>query len=131
MNETQSEFNSSIACLIRIDNILKNLNLITVQRQVCTDKDFLGTVNANYALLVSFYKEIITEMNNQEEKENHKQAYEQITKLHHNEISNFLKTKKIKTKFLNFYDLWEMELRKTAKNKGLLIKDALNAADLM
>jgi hypothetical protein len=123
MSDTQSEFNSSIACLIRIDNILKNLNLITVQRQVCTDKDFLATVQANYALLVSLYKELITEMNKLDEIENHEHAYKHVTKLHHNEMMKFLKNKTIKTNFLQEYDMWEMELRKTARKKGLLIID--------
>ena len=116
----QGTFNQAIAYLLRLDVVLKQLDMASVANDY----------KKIYRLLFVFYKELHPMMNDKDKK-THKEHILEVKKkfkVYDDAIKN--KKNKVPAETFDCLDAWEIELRDLMSSKGLLMPkkdDASNA----
>ena len=105
----ESDFNSAVATLMRIDNIKKGLILATI------NSEYLE----HYRYLVAYYLELISIMNDEEEEEEIKNFETHLR--NERELKDLLEKNptKIPIKLINWLFKWEMILKNIEQGHGL------------
>ncbi len=105
----ESDFNSAVATLMRIDNIKKGLILATI------NSEYLD----HYRYLVAYYLELISIMNDTEEEEQQNNFDRHLR--YERELKNLLEHNptKIPIKYLNWLFIWERLLKNIEQKHGL------------
>lgn len=111
----QSQFNSGIACLERIDLVLRLLNKITVKRNFCpASTKNVKNYQINYSLIIALFKELQPKMVSSE-----KESFLERMKQVRGRIGTFDAFEKL--------DEIEFDLRSFAQEKGMLMPDRATA----
>ena len=127
----QSVWHGGQAFLERIDEIQQSLDVITVKREVETNKAALLKLwLQNYSLLNAFFKEIYPKMN-KEERESHKVAQKVVKNYVDKAKHDLLTGNKIDLSFIEMMDRWERKLKVICEVRGLTLPDKADMREAM
>lgn len=128
--DKKAVFHGGFFYLERINEILKALDHVTTVRHIGPNYETLW--RQNYSLLISLFKEIYPKMNKDERTE-HLEASKVVKEQFNSAMQNYKNGNSFSTIFLDYFDLWEINLRDITEMRGLNMPnkaDMSDAADL-
>ncbi|MAF36865.1 hypothetical protein CL622_07140 [archaeon] len=126
----QTQFNMGIADLERINAVLEGLDRVTVLRDTEENqKMVIVRWKENFALLKALFKELSSAMSKEDLIKHHSAL--QFCKGEFNYILNNVNHRKVTVGFLEYFDDWEMELRRFAKDAGFIMPDKADMTEAL
>lgn len=124
--EKKALFHGGFFYLERINELLKALDIVTMTRY--TDPEQIKLWSQNYSLLNALFKEIYPKMS-KEEKEEHIEAATEVKKQWDDAAACYKSGRETSTKFLAYFDVWELNLRDITERKGLNMPNKLDMSE--